>query len=81
MLEHVKNHTTAMKALYRILKPGGWGIMIVPILTTRDNSYEDPAIVSVADRGKYYGQLDHVRMSSKGDFVSRFSAAGIKVHL
>ena len=81
VLEHVENDTTAMKELYRILKPGGWGIIMAPILTTLEKSHEDPAIVSEADRWKYYGQHDHVRMYARGDFVSRLSAAGFNVHL
>ncbi|MBN2106033.1 MAG: methyltransferase domain-containing protein [Deltaproteobacteria bacterium] len=81
VLEHVENDLRAMKELYRILKPGGWGIIMVPILITLEKSHEDPAIISEADRWKYYGQHDHVRMYSKGDFIERLSAAGFKVHL
>jgi len=81
VLEHVDNDILAMQELYRILKPGGWGIIMVPILVTLEKSHEDPSIVSEADRWKYFGQHDHVRMYAKGDFIDRLSAAGFKVHL
>ena len=30
-LEHVDDYAQCMRELYRVLKPGGWGIMQVPI--------------------------------------------------
>lgn len=81
VLEHVGDDRKAMLELYRILKPGGWGIIMVPILLTLGKSHEDPAIVSEADRWKYFGQHDHVRMYSKGDFITRLTEAGFRVNL
>ncbi len=47
VLEHAVDDRKAMRELFRVLKPGGWGILQVPIL--RDKTFEDPSIVSPED--------------------------------
>jgi SAM-dependent methyltransferase len=81
VLEHVKDDRKAMKELYRVLKPGGWGIAMVPINISITETFEDEKITSVEDRWKYYGQDDHVRMYSKKGFISRLEEAGFKLTL
>lgn len=79
ILEHVTDDTKAIKELYRILKPGGWGIIMVPILLSINKISEDPNITSENDRWKYFGQGDHVRMYSKKGFLQRLSNVGFKI--
>ncbi len=79
ILEHVENDRKAMRELYRILKDNGFGIVMVPILLTLKEVYENPRIISEADRWRHFGQNDHVRMYSKEGFVSRLEEAGFKV--
>ena len=62
VLEHVENDKQCMKELYRVLKPGGWGIFQVPIDWNRKETYEDKSITSLEDREKHYWQKDHVRL-------------------
>lgn len=71
ILEHVSDDKKAIKELYRILKPGGWGILMVPILLPVDGVYEDPSHVTVEDRWKHYGLYDHVRVYGKQGFINR----------
>lgn len=79
VLEHVENDQQAMRELYRILKPGGWGICMVPILLSITDVIEIPTVSSDKERWKYYGQDDHVRMYSKQGFVHRLTEAGFTV--
>jgi SAM-dependent methyltransferase len=79
ILEHVPNDRKAMKELYRVLRPGGFGIVIVPIVNDLNETHEDPAINSPEMRWKYYGLDDHVRQYGKRDFVERLTAAGFNV--
>jgi hypothetical protein len=78
VFEHVVEDLQAMREFYRVLKPGGWAIFQVPIDTTRQTTFEDPAIVSEADREKYYWQRDHVRLYGL-DYGKRLAQAGFKV--
>jgi len=80
VLEHVKDDRKAMAELYRILKPGGWGIVMVPIQLTLTNVYEDASIKSEADRWKHFQQGDHVRLYSKQGFIRRLEDVGFKVN-
>ena len=80
MLEHIPDDISAMKELYRILKPKAKGILIVPILEGLDAIYEDPAIVTEEDRLLHFWQEDHVRMYNKKGYIDRLKNVGFKVN-
>ncbi len=80
VLEHVPDDRKAIAELYRILKPGKCGILMVPICLTLQSTYENPAIVSEAERWKHFGQNDHLRIYAKNDFIQKTKAAGFTVH-
>ena len=78
VLEHVEDDAQCMRELYRMMKPGGWGIFQVPLDVTREKTYEDPTITSEADREIHFWQKDHVRLFGL-DYKNRLAAAGFKV--
>jgi SAM-dependent methyltransferase len=80
VLEHVEDANQCMRELYRVMKPGGWGIMQVPQDFEREITFEDPKIVSEADRERYYWQKDHVRLFGK-DYPKWLEKAGFKVEV
>jgi predicted SAM-dependent methyltransferase/rubredoxin len=79
MLEHIENDILALKELYRILKPGGWGILMVPILTPIKISYEDPNKTAPEERKIFFGQEDHVRVYAKQDFINKVKSIGFSL--
>lgn len=78
VLEHVEDDRQCARELYRVLKPGGWAIMQVPIDYAREATYEDDSIVSPADRELHYWQKDHVRLFGR-DYAARLAESGFKV--
>lgn len=78
VLEHVDDAMQCMKELYRVMKPGGFGIMQVPQDITREETLEDPSITSPEDREKYYWQKDHVRLFGL-DYPKWLEKSGFKV--
>ncbi len=78
VLEHVEDANQCMRELFRMTKPGGWGIFQVPLDTTRATTLEDPSIVSEKDREKHYWQKDHLRLFGL-DYKSKLEAAGFTV--
>lgn len=78
VMEHVENDIQCMSELFRVLKPGGWAIMQVPIDFAREETFEDPSIQSPEDREKYYWQKDHVRLYGL-DYPQRIASVGFKV--
>ncbi len=78
VLEHVNDSHKAMTEIYRVLKPGGWAVMQVPLDTTRYETYEDWSITSEKDREIHFWQKDHVRLFGL-DYPDRLKKAGFKV--
>lgn len=80
VLEHVDDDTRALAELYRVLAPGGRGIVMVPIAP--DGSFdEDPSVTDVAERWRRFAQDDHVRLYDRRTLLSRVRAAGFDVEL
>jgi len=79
VLEHVEDDRKALAELWRILKPGGWGIAMVPINLAVKEIHEDPTKTTAAERWKYFGQGDHVRLYSREGFIRRLREAGFVV--
>tara|TARA_B100000809_G_C15058916_1_gene501623 strand:- start:441 stop:1214 length:774 start_codon:yes stop_codon:yes gene_type:complete len=80
VMEHVKDDLQCMKELYRIMKPGGWGIMQVPIDASRNETYEDWSITDPKEREKHFWQYDHVRLYGL-NYSKRLEEAGFKVDI
>jgi dTDP-4-amino-4,6-dideoxygalactose transaminase/SAM-dependent methyltransferase len=79
VLEHVEDDLKAIHELSRVLKPGGWGITMVPINVTLQDIRENPSYTTEAERWKHFGQGDHVRVYSRDGFVARLQKAGFVV--
>lgn len=78
VLEHIPDDTKAMQELYRILKPGGWGILQIPQDLKRATTFEDHTITDKKERAKIFGQYDHVRIYGR-DYFDKLRSIGFKV--
>ena len=80
VLEHVDDDIQAMREMYRVMKPGGWGIMLVPVNTHREKTYEDPSLTTREERERAFGQWDHLREYGL-DYPERLRQAGFEVQV
>ncbi len=78
VLEHIDDEQKALSEVLRVLKPGAWAILQVPVDYNLDKTFEDDSITSPKDREKYFGQYDHVRQYGK-DYPQRLRKAGFEV--
>lgn len=58
IMEHVADDRRAMRELHRVLKPGGWGIVLSPVDRDYEQTYEDD---SITDPDEAHAHLRAVR--------------------
>ena len=80
ILEHVDDDSKAMSELYRILKPGGKGILMTPIIDRDGVQDEDLTVADISERIRRFAQDDHVRLYEKAVFLDRVKKAGFQIH-
>lgn len=78
VLEHIPDDTKAMQELFRILKPGGWGIFQIPQDLNRKVTFEDDTVTDKKERAKIFGQYDHVRIYGR-DYFDKLRSIGFEV--
>ena len=80
VLEHVEDDRAALRELRRVTARDGWCLVMVPLDTGREQTYEDPAITTPEQRRVAYWQEDHVRLYGR-DVVDRIAASGFAVEV
>lgn len=78
VLEHVDSDAKAMQEICRVLKPGGYAILQVPIEMSLQTTLENPEYNTPELREKYYKQRDHLRLYGQ-DYAERLKNAGFEV--
>jgi len=78
VLEHIPDDTKAMQELYRVMKPGGWGIFQVPLDKNSAKTFQDDRITDPAERTRIFGQYDHVRVYGL-DYFDKLQSVGFQV--
>ena len=85
VLEHVPDDMNALRELYRVLKPGGTALILVPmngvsynlpydeLKTLEREEYNTPEL-----REEHYGQSDHLRLYG-ADFKERILESGFEI--
>ncbi len=78
VLEHIPDDSSAMRELYRVLKPGGMAILQIPQDLSREKTFEDDSITDRKERAKIFGQYDHVRIYGR-DYFDKLRSVGFHV--
>ena len=78
VLEHIPDDTKAMQELYRVMKPGGFGILQVPLDENREETFQDDSITDPDERTRIFGQYDHVRVYGL-DYFDKLRSIGFSV--
>jgi SAM-dependent methyltransferase len=78
VLEHVTDDRAAMRELHRVLAPGGWAVLQVPIATRLTETRDGPEL-SPDERASRHGDPTHLRLYAERDYVARLEEAGFSV--
>lgn len=79
IMEHVEDDHKALRELYRIMRRGGWGVILSPVELEREKTFEDDTITDPAERTRIFGQYDHRRIYGR-DYAARLREAGFEVY-
>lgn len=78
VLEHVYDDISALKEIYRVLKPGGKAILQVPISSIALETFEDHSVTDPKQREIVFGQFNHIRIYGQ-DYTKRLEKSGFSV--
>ena len=78
VLEHVTDDRRVMREILRVLRPGGFAILQVPLEPHRETTYEDPSVTDPRQREIQFGQKDHLRVYGR-DYAGRLRECGFVV--
>lgn len=78
VLEHIPDDLAAMREIRRMLAPGGWALLMTPIVV--DQTIEDVTLTDPEERLRRFGQEDHVRRYG-WDYLERLRRAGLSVEV
>ncbi len=78
IMEHIPDDRKAMRELHRVMKSGGWGVILSPIEYNRAETFEDDSITDPKLRTKIFGQYDHRRIYGR-DYAQRLEECGFEV--
>lgn len=78
ILEHVEDDRQAMREMYRVMRTGGWGVMLSPVDLTLAQTFEDDTITDPEERTRIFGQYDH-RRNYGVDYADRLREVGFEV--
>jgi SAM-dependent methyltransferase len=78
VLEHVWDDRRALRELRRVLRPGGWGIVMTPICL-RVRTLAEAEGVSPEIAWQMFGQSDHVRLYNRTGFLERVTGCGFRI--
>ena len=79
VLEHVPEDRKAMREIFRVLKPGGFAILQVPLYEDMDETYENWSVTTPEERLEHFDQRDHVRKYGM-DYFDRLRESGFVVN-
>jgi ubiquinone/menaquinone biosynthesis C-methylase UbiE len=75
----VTDDRKALRELFRVVRPGGSGIVMVPVALDIQQVDEDTTLSDEGERWRRFGQHDHVRLYSKPGLMERIREAGFEV--
>lgn len=78
VLEHIPDDAKAMQELFRVMKPGGFGVFQIPQDLSRETTFEDDSITDAEERARIFGQYDHVRVYGR-DYFDKLRSVGFRV--
>jgi SAM-dependent methyltransferase len=78
VLEHVADDQSCMRELRRVLRPGGFMLLSVPLDPKLATTLEDPTVTDPKARERLYGQSDHLRLYG-ADYADRVRELGFDV--
>ncbi len=78
VIEHVDDDAKAMREIYRVLKPGGFAVLQVPLALNLEKTLEDKTLKTDKERKIAFGQVDHNRLYGM-DYFDKLKTAGFRV--
>lgn len=62
VFEHIPDDAKAMREVLRVMKPGAWAILQVPLKHGHPTTFEDASVTTPEERARVFGQYDHLRL-------------------